>query len=139
MQISKSSWHYCFNSWMQDSFKYRARNDVFTTCSYIRTTIFSAIVGLFKIFAMILAVFVAIWMVAGVVYLPFFVFGTVGELPPLVVGGIMGWSFLAIVAVACLMDKLSPYLKRRKEKRIALLKQAMLDKSAGICTIIDFE
>lgn len=139
MQISKSSWHYRFNDWMQDSFKWRTNKEIFTTCSYIRTTIFSLIVGLFKLFAIALAVGVGGWLLVGVAYLPFFAFGSVGELEPLVVGGVLGWGIIGVVLSCIVADKLTPFWQARKERKIALLKQAMLDNKAGICTIIEYK
>ncbi len=139
MQISKSSWHYRFNAWMQESFKSRSRNEIFTTCSYIRTTIFSFIVGLVKLLWIALAVILAVIIVAGIVYLPFLIFGSVGKVEPLIVGGIIGWGGLLMAGVALLADKLTPFWQERKERKIAALKQAMLDNKAGICTIVEYK
>jgi sterol desaturase/sphingolipid hydroxylase (fatty acid hydroxylase superfamily) len=139
MQISKSSWHYRFNAWMQESFQSRSRNEIFTTCSYIRTTIFSGIIGFFKLLMSLLGVIFVIWAVVGVVYLPFLIFGSVGEVEPLIVGGVIGWGAIGIVVACIVADKLTPFWQARKERKIALLKQAMLDNKAGICTIIEYK
>lgn len=139
MQISKSSWHYRFNAWMQESFRSRSRNEIFTTCSYIRTTLFSLIVGVFKLFWVVLAAIFAVVVVAGIVYLPLLIFGSVGEVKPLIVGGIIGWGGLLVAGVVLLADKLTPFWQARKERKIAALKQAMLANKAGICTIIEYK
>lgn len=139
MQISKSSWHYRFNAWMQESFKSRSRNEIFTTCSYIRTTIFSFIVSLVKLLWIALGIILAVIIVAGIVYIPFLIFGSVGKVEPLIVGGIIGWGGLLIAGVALLADKLTPFWQERKERKIAVLKQAMLDNKAGICTIVEYK
>lgn len=139
MQISKSSWHYRFNAWMQESFSSRSRNEIFTTCSYIRTTIFSMIVGVLKLLYLVVGAAFVILTAVGVIYLPFLVFGEVGKVEPLIVSGIVGWGFLLLLATLYTVDKLTPWCEARKERRIALLKQAMLDKKAGICTIIEYQ
>lgn len=139
MQISKSSWHFRFNAWMQESFRSRSRNEIFTTCSYIRTTIFSFIVGFVKLLWIALAATLAVIIVAGIVYIPFLIFGSVGKVEPLIVGGIIGWGGLLIAGVALLADKLTPFWQERKERKIAALKQAMLDNKAGICTIVEYK
>lgn len=139
MQISKSSWHYRFNAWMQESFKSRSRNEIFTTCSYIRTTIFSFIVSLVKLLWIALGIILAVIIVAGIVYIPFLIFGSVGKVEPLIVGGIIGWGGLLMAGVALLADKLTPFWQERKERKIAVLKQAMLDNKAGICTIVEYK
>lgn len=139
MQISKSSWHYRFNAWMQESFSSRSRNEIFTTCSYIRTTIFSFLIGVLKLLICILSAIVVVDVVVGIIYLPFLIFGTVGEVEPLVVGGIIGWGVIGIVIAAIVADKLTPFWQARKERKIAMLKQAMLDNKAGICTIVEYK
>lgn len=138
MQISKNSWHYRFNAWMQESFVSRSKHEIFTTCSYIRTTIFSMIVGFLKGVALTAASIIALGVLVGTAYLPFYLVGLCPAIEILKGLGGIGWGLIALVLICLLVNYLSPYFRARKARKIALLQQAMLDKKAGICTIIEY-
>lgn len=140
MKISKQSWHYRFNNYVQDGFASRVRHDTFTTCSYIRTTIASAFTGLFKLFIIfMLSLFLATLVGSGV-YLPFAVGFGLPLTEPFNVFGVIFWFFAVLLLAAYVYESfIKERLAERREKKLNVLRQAMADQKAGICTIVEFE
>lgn len=140
MNVSKSSWHYRFNDYFQSNFGSRVDHSTFTTCSYIRTTVRTAFQAAFVIAATLL-ILVAIGTVLGSgIYLPIaLAFG----LPMATfVGGFALITYVALITVSCAWvyeSKLKPVLEARREQKLSLLRQAVLDRKEGICTIVRFE
>lgn len=146
MQISKNSWHYRFNNYIQDGFASRVRHDTFTTCTYIRTTIASAFTGLFKLLFILLLGAVAVALVCSGVYVPFALAFTLPLTESITFFGIIFWgfTFTSMFIAACIYgltikERLADRLADRREKKLNLLRQAMADQKAGICTIVEFK
>lgn len=143
MQISKDSWHYRLNDYAQANFAFRARTELFTTCSYIRTTIFSLILRLIVCGWIGALSFIGLIFLASAVY---FTVGLLGYYPidkdlatPGAILMIMTAFFCIIATLTVIVDYLSPRLKAYKERKQSLLRQALQDKKDGICTIVEFE
>lgn len=140
MKVSKSSWHYRFNDYFQSNFSYRASRSTFTTCTYIRTTIRT----FFQALATVLFLGATLCML-GVI------FGSAIYWPVAVIFGLTLAKFTvpfaiityaAVIAVGAgiLYDKkLKPKLEARREQKLSLLRQAVIDRKEGICTIVRFD
>lgn len=140
MQISKNSWHYRFNNYVQDGFASRVRHETFTTCTYIRTTIASAFAGLFKLLVILLLGGFALTVLCSGVYLPFAVGFALPLNEPVTVFGAVFWGFATLFLVAYVYERfVKDRLADRREKKLNLLRQAMADQKAGICTIVEFK
>ena len=71
MKINASSWHYRFNSFVQEErFTWKADRGRLTTCSYIRTTIFSVFQGIFKSVVLFMVGLFALWFVGSMIGVP---------------------------------------------------------------------
>lgn len=140
MKVSKSSWHYRFNDYFQSNFAYRAERSTFTTCTYIRTTIrtffqataATAFVSMLILMLILILGSAVYWPVAAIFGLPLAKFTV-----PFAVG-----TYCAIGAASIVLlyeKKLKPKLEARREQKLSLLRQAVLDRKEGICTIVRFE
>lgn len=140
MKVSKSSWHYRFNDYFQNNFSYRASRSTFTTCTYIRTTIRT-----------FLQASVTILFLGGLLCILGVVLGSAIYWPVAVIFGltlakftvpfaIITYAAVIAVGAAILYDKkLKPKLEARREQKLSLLRQAVIDRKEGICTIVRFD
>lgn len=140
MKISKDSWHYRFNDYIQSDFGYRAEREVFTTCTYIRTTIRTMFEAAFKLSLILFFVTLGALVVGSAIYLPIaklFALPLLGFVEPF--AGVTYAVITALLLGTGYEKFLKPALERRREQKISLLRQAMKDKKEGICTIVEFE
>jgi len=144
MKISDKSLHYRFNKLVQGhAFEYRAVKGRFTTCSYVRTTIFSAISGLCKSFVIALLAGLVLSVVYSTFAVPVMLFAL--NLQPN--GFMMGASTMGnVVIVLALMGLLNEMLKQRalgrqqsKPREPNVFIQAIKDKHAKFCTRVEVE
>lgn len=143
MKISKASWHYRFNRLVQgDAFVDRARRGQFTTCSYIRTIIFSVIAGITKaVVCAILGALVATAAVSAIV-VPILVWFTgIQPAEPFVGMAVFMWGVVALILVVVTAKLTKDRLKRvnwsRKPKEPNLFIQAIKDKHNKFCTRVE--
>lgn len=140
MKISKQSWHYRFNNYVQDGFASRVRHDTFTTCTYVRTTIASLFTGLFKLLTLLIMLGVTVAFICSGIYLPVALGFGLPIAEPFNVFGVVFWiGFVAGVGVYVHERYFKEKLAVRRERKLDLLRQAMADKKAGVCTIVEFE
>lgn len=140
MKISKQSWHYRFNSFTQSGFDIRAETKVFTTCTYIRTTIRSFFQFTWMTFVLLALASMAAIILGSAVYLPVaLIFGL--SIPDMVVpfAGIVYVVGLIALAQFLYAKFFQEKLSERRERKLSLLRQAAADKKDGICTIVEFE
>lgn len=134
MNISSTSWHYRFNKFVQGyAFSDRALRGQFTTCSYIRTLIFSMISGATKaVVTFLLGVLAATFVLSGII-VPILIWFT--DIQPAEPFGPFALIFWGIVAF-CLLTK--ERIKRinwdRKPKEPNVFIQAIKDKHDKFCT-----
>jgi len=140
MKISKQSWHYRFNSFTQAKFDNRVELGVFTTCSYIRTTIRSFFQFAWMAAIVVLMVGLLGTVVGSGIYLPI---ALAFSLP--IAEVVYPFAFATYFLIVCAGGQLlfhhyiEPKLYERRERKLGLIRQAMEDKKAGICTIVEFE
>lgn len=142
MKISKDSWHYRFNNFNNDNFDYRFNKGVYTTCSYIRTTIASFFAFGFKCFAILCALAFVLWIVGSMIYVPAMVYlgaTSINEL--LAVPCIVGWVAVIVVLAVLFANQvkewihnLSAKLDDRPTKEPNVFVQAIIDKHNKFCT-----
>lgn len=144
MKISRNSWHYRFNTHVQGvNFPYRMRNNVVTTCDYIRTTLFSlaaeAVILLFTAVVASACIFAVLCMTVGLIapLLGFFIPADV------IVVGISMWAAIGITILVgvffALVETSSQAYTAYKHRRQDLLRQSLEDYKNGICTIVTVE
>lgn len=151
MQISKDSWHYKLNMAMRTSFEgdvYRGKT--FTTCSYIRQTIFSMILALlFMVAGVGIAIF-AMAVITGMLGVPVaLAFKMTFESAVIlhVLGiGLLAWIIAGIGGLAYgliyAINWIGEWNTKRgheREYKASLVKQALQDRKDGICTIVTFK
>lgn len=136
MNISKASWHYRFNDRVRPL---PLDSRVFTTCSYIRFTLWNM---LGMLIAGLLTLTMAGWIltvVGSAIALPFvYLLGL--EIPTFVgFFGVVGWLILGVALVSIFVEYLmEKYKEKRKEKELGLLLQAAEDRKKGVCTLVEF-
>lgn len=140
MIISNLSWHYRFNKFVQgNAFVDRALSGRFTTCSYIRTLIFSVISGATKaVVTFVLGILAATFVLSGLI-VPILIWFT--DIQPAEPFGPFALVFWGIVAF-CLLFAFCKYTKDRikrinwdrKPKEPNLFIQAIKDKHDKFCT-----
>lgn len=145
MKISKSSWHYRFNKFMDDDFTYEFSEGQFTTCSYIRATIGSMFTALFK--SVVLMIFGAfgLFFVGSMIGVPIVVF--LGKVPYELsaILCIVGWAFAAAGLLVLFAKQVQEWMKARRSKTGAVKKepsvfvQAIIDKHNRFCTLVTAE
>lgn len=140
MNISSTSWHYRFNKFVQGhAFSERALRGRFTTCSYIRTLIFSMISGVTKsIVVAIISVFFATAIISGVVIPILIWFTSVQPAEPFNFMAILFWGCVAFCLLFAFCKFTKDRIKRinwdRKPKEPNLFVQAIKDKHDKFCT-----
>lgn len=143
MKISSQSWHYRFNRLVQGhSFSERARRGQFTTCSYIRTIIFSMISGATK--ALVVAIISALLATAiiSAIVVPILVwFTSVQPAEPFVGFAVFMWIVVAVVLLFITTKYTKDAIKKvnwtRKPKEPNLFIQAIKDKHNKFCTRVE--
>lgn len=140
MQINKTSWHYRFNAKIQqEKFTWRLREGRHTTCSYIRTTIFSALQATWFAFLACVCAAVIGFVLVSAIWVPisiFFLNGVPSEL-------MVGVASIMWICVACGLGyatyKLLPaYLpKRDPNKEPNVFVQAIKDQHNKVCTRVE--
>lgn len=140
MKVSKSSWHYRFNDYFQSSFSVRARNETFTTCTYIRTTIRTFFQAL-SVVVFLGAILAILGMVFGsAIYWPVAVIFGLTLAKFTVPFALITYAAVIVVGSTILYDKkLKPKLEARREQKLSLLRQAVIDRKEGVCTIVRFD
>ena len=140
MKINKQSWHYRFNAKIQrDLFINRARAGRHTTCSYIRTTLYSVVQGLWFCFLLcVVAAIVAIGL-GSMIWVPISIFflngAPAGEFA--VIAFVM-WVAFAIL-LGYLTYKFMPNImpKRDPYKEPNVFFQAIKDQHNKVCTRVE--
>ena len=143
MKISKKSWHYRYNAYIQPSFERRMQRELITTCEYVRTTIFSTLCNIVQLW--LFSVFIFAIGVLGVTALGVpvaLLFGV--SLPEVWIAiALCMWSIILSIGIAVAGAHISEYLRHkahgRREERQSLLRQTLQDRKNGICTIITLE
>lgn len=142
MKISKNSWHYRFNKHVQSGFDWRVATTVMTTCSYVRTTIFSFLAEIVKLLLIAIAVFSGLALLGCMTVAPVlhFLGFFVGDALAVGVGAWLSTlGFIVITTVCVLIEKGGDKYRIYRNKRQSLLRQTLQDKRDGICTIVEFE
>lgn len=156
MNISRQSWHYKFLMKFGDSdlkFDLRRGDKKFTTCTYIRSVLMTAIRISAFVLWLALVVVAAVGLAACTAYTAFtflsmgFTLPAVPTVPLLVgfVGCLVVFAVTMFVLIKlllnlifCWIDKLRAKSRIKKVKRESLMKQALKDKKDGICTLVTF-
>lgn len=142
MKISRNSWHYRYNQYVRDDWRFRAHLETFTTCSYIRTTMFTVLVHLMQLgfIAVTIGALLAFTLLLSVPVLAIsgFVFPA-----DLLGASLAAWigigSLIGVLLFAFVSSQIEKAYIKAKRKRQTLLSQALQDRKDGICTIVDFE
>lgn len=144
MIISKNSWHYKLNKGMS----HKVYTDTFTTCSYIRHTIWNmlcallCVVVLAIIFGTLGAVGVAIgvFLVNGFIALPVTPFVTFMIEPGMIFFSLVSiWAVCAISGDMIMEWAKTPRKKEQEQQKDSLLLKALQDRKDGICTLVEFK
>lgn len=144
MKISKDSWHYRLNDIIQGySFRDRARNRKFTTCTYIRTTVRSLIQGLLYAVLLVALALGAGALIGLMLYVPLAAVSGWVIHPGFIVPAVVGWGWAAIFGIVWVFGKIGPYIRERLsdryERKLSILEQRVKDGKEGICTIVEVE
>ncbi len=140
MKVSKSSWHYRLNDYFQSNFAHRAERSTFTTCTYIRTTIRTFLQALVVILLSGFALSMLALIFGSAIYLPIAAIFGFAILDFTVPFAVVVYGAIVSVSIVLLYEKkLKPKLEARREQKMSLLRQAVLDRKEGICTIVRFE
>ncbi|MNE31037.1 hypothetical protein D3C80_1245830 [compost metagenome] len=140
MKINSRSWHYRFNAKIQrDKFTDRVRCGRHTTCSYIRTTIYSAMQALWFTFILCIIVAFVAFFLGSAIWVPiaiFFLNGVPGGMS-IAAAGIV-WVLVAIGLGYLTYKFLPAYLpKRDPNKEPNVFIQAVKDQHNKVCTRIE--
>lgn len=142
MKISKNSWHYRFNDFNNDNFSYRFEKGVYTTCSYIRTTIASFFAFGFKCTAILCALALVAWIIGSMVGVPLMVFmGATSLSDVFVVPCVVGWALTVLILFVTLVAQIKEWFQNlefktsdRPSKEPNVFVQAIIDKHNKFCT-----
>lgn len=136
MKISTRSWHYRFNAKIQqDKFIDRVKCNRHTTCSYIRTTIYSAFQGLWFIFIMCLIVLLAGSLVGSAVWVPISILFLSGTPTGIVLAlAVIVWVLIAF-GLAVLTWKFMKHRFTQREPNLFV--QAIKDHHGKFCTRVE--
>lgn len=142
MQISKSSWHYRFNSQLQgSSFRDRATKRKFTTCSYIRTTLRSALQSVCYALLIAIAFLVVGFTLSCAVYVPIAAVFGYSILKSTLLPCAVGWAWIMFGVFALISNKygrsIRSKLSAHQERKLSILEQRIKDGKEGICTIVE--
>ena len=140
MKINASSWHYRFNSFVQeDRFTYNADRGRLTTCSYIRTTIFSVFQGIFKSIVLLLISLLALLFVGSMIGVPISIlFGYVPAdvfVGPAAICWIVATFGLLLLFIKQLKERFSASFEPDSEPNVFF--QAIRDKHNKFCTRVE--
>lgn len=140
MKVNKRSWHYRFNAKIQqEKFTWRVRDGRHTTCSYIRTTIYSALMALwfaavFCIIGSIVGLAVGCMIVVPIII--FFFDGAPAEEFAFI--SALMWALVAFMLAVLTWKFLPKYLpKRDPNKEPNVFIQAIKDNHNKVCTRIE--
>lgn len=145
MKISKNSWHYKLgNSNGSYAFQERCYDNAHTTCTYIRgvanamfrTTAAIAFIAFAILFATIVLASMVTVPVAIAIGVPILNNSLLGAM---VAPCLVGWMAVVIGLLGCLLAWITDKMEARHKVKVSLLKQAVLDKKEGICTLVRFE
>lgn len=142
MKISKNSWHYRFNDFNNDNFTYRFENGVYTTCSYIRTTIASFFAFAFKCAFLLCIAGIILWIIGSMIGVPVMIYMGVTSIHELLVGPfIVGWLAVIVVLIITLAKQIGEWIdargttfNNRPKKEPNVFVQAIIDKHNKFCT-----
>lgn len=139
MQISNRSWHYRFNAKIQsDTFTNKAACNRFTTCSYIRTTIYSVMQALwFTFLACVVAAFVG-GALGAALWVPFSIFfmnGVPNEVA--VVTACVVWALIAFGLAVLTWLFIKPRFVEPMLKEPNVFIQAIKDHHGKFCTRVE--
>lgn len=140
MNISNLSWHYRFNKFVQgNAFVDRAFAGRFTTCSYIRTLIFSAISGVTKgLVVTLIGILVASVVLSGIIVPILVWFTDIKPAEPFGPFAIFFWGVVVFILLFLTAKFTKERLKRIKwvsqKKEPNIFMQAIKDKHDKFCT-----
>lgn len=146
MIISKKDWHYRFNNTFGSTdFEMKARNGRYTTCSYIRQTLYSMIRALAAGSMLAFLAAFAIWLVGSMIGVPIaiymgFVFPAKGFLATSLGLCGAGWLLTGAILTYMLAERIGNAAKNKLEAyetKKGLLAQAREDKKQGFCTFVE--
>lgn len=139
MQINKLSWHYRFNAKIQqDKFTDRIRCGRHTTCSYIRTTIFSALQATWFAFLACVCIVVVAFVLGSAIWVPISIFFLNGVPAGIAVGAACAvWVAVAIGLGYATYKFLPKFFPRDPQKEPNVFVQAIKDQHNKVCTRIE--
>lgn len=139
MKISNKSLHYKFNAFVQqDRFTDKVRCNRLTTCSYIRTTIYSALMAMWFALLAVICVVIVVLVVGSAIWVPiaiFFMGGTPTGLPLALAS--MVWIAIAITLLILTWKyiKLRYIIPVYREPNVFI--QAIKDQHNKFCTRVE--
>jgi hypothetical protein len=139
MKITSTSWHFRFNSKIQnDRFTDKARCGRFTTCSYIRTSIYSVVQALWFTF---LACFTAIVIGCAIgcaIWVPFSIFFLSGTPPgEALTAASVVWGLIAFGLLVMTWKYVEPRFVAPAIKEPNVFIQAIKDHHGKFCTRVE--
>ena len=145
MKIAKTSWHYRFNRFNNENFEDRFNYGMYTTCSYIRTTLASMFSALFKCCVLLVVACFILGMLGSMIVVPILIFmgTTPPELPTIVCA--ICWSFTIGALLILLAGQIKEWVENlkyksaRPKKEPNVFVQAVIDKHNKFCTLVTAE
>ena len=140
MKISSKSWHYKLIDFMDGDIGRKIAKGQVTTCSYIWAIIKSIFQALFAIFVACIALFILGLLAGSAVLLPIALYFGVPVVEHVVVFATITYGAGLVGLITWLYEtKIKDWSGQRREKKLSLLRQRMLDGKEGICTILEVE
>ena len=147
MKIAKTSWHYRLNNNTNEHFAYWFDKGRYTTCSYVRRTIASMFVVLFKSLLMLGGICTLGAVVVSMIAVPISLYMGIKphDIPGILC--LIGWVFALMLSLFVVFSKAKDIIDRasvkpfktRKKKEHGVFVQAIIDKHNKFCTLVTAE
>lgn len=146
MKISKASWHYRFNRFVQrEDFRYNIEAGRYTTCRYVRTTAHSVLKSVVLTIGAIAIAVVLLFMLFSMFNVPYqYMFGNSAGLEEKdIVAAVVCWFMVFAVSATSTVTEIKKYMNKRsstlKPKQRSVFTQAIIDQHDKICTRVEVE
>lgn len=141
MQINSRSFHYRFNEFVQsDKFTDRAHRGRFTTCSYIRTCLYSVLKGAFNTVIGLLLTLMVGWIFGSALIVPILIFFFGGHPTDLFVApAVLVWACVLVGLAMLFLKQVKERLKKSFKPNTTrnVFVQAIVDKHNKFCTRVE--
>jgi hypothetical protein len=141
MQINSRSLHYRFNSLVQsDKFTDRALCGRFTTCSYIRTCLYSLLKGAFNSVVGLLLAIIVSWILGSALIVPVLIFFFDSHpIDLFIVPTVAVWGCVVVGLAVLFIKQVKERLKKsfKPSTTRSVFVQAIVDKHNKFCTRVE--